>query len=148
MGRTIAGVLVGYVVMALVVFAVFSLAYMAMGADRAFQPGSYAPSTVWVAVSLVVGFLAAFVGGRVCAAIAKDPRAVTALAVVVVVLGIVFAVPVMTRKEGPGPRTDTVGNMEAMQRAQTPLWLALLTPLVGVAGVMVGGRRRPAVPQI
>jgi hypothetical protein len=142
MGRTIAGVVVGYIVMALVVFAVFSVAYLGMGADRAFQPGSYAPSGLWIVVSLIVGFGAAAAGGWVCASIARNPRAVTALAALVIVLGIVFAVPVMTRKEGPGPRTDTVGNMQAMQQAQTPLWLALLNPLIGVVGVMVGGRRR------
>lgn len=146
MGRTIAGVVVGYIVMALVVFAVFSVAYMAMGADRAFQPGSYAPSGLWIVVSFIVSFAAAAAGGWTCSAIARNPRAVTALAVLVIVLGIVFAIPVMTRKGDPVPRADTVGSMQAMQQAQTPLWVALLTTLVGAAGVMVGGRRRVAPP--
>jgi hypothetical protein len=146
MGRTIAGVLVGYLVMALVVFAVFSLAYMAMGADRAFQPGTYAPSAVWVVLSLVLSFLAAWVGGRVCAGIARNPKAVVALAVLVLVLGVVFAMPVMRRTGDPAPRSGTVGNMQAMQQAHMPLWVALLTPLVGAAGVVVGGGRRSVPP--
>lgn len=148
MARTIGGVVVGYIVMALMVFVVFSLAYLILGADGAFQPGSYAPSWMWILLSFVLSFLAAWVGGRVAMAIGRTPNAVISLAVVVIVLGAVFAIPVVRRTGGPAPRTGTVGNMEAMQQAHMPVWVALLTPLVGAAGVIVGGRRRAAPPQL
>ena len=38
--RTIVGVIAGYLVMALLIFATFSAAYLLMGADAAFMPGS------------------------------------------------------------------------------------------------------------
>ena len=148
MARTIAGVVVGYLVMAIIVFAVFSLAYLALRADGAFQPGTYAPSVVWIILSFVFGFFAAWVGGRVCATIARNPNAVIALATLIIVLGVVFAIPVMRRTGGPAARSESVGNMQAMQQAHMPLWVALLTPLVGAAGVIVGGRRRVAPPQL
>ncbi|MDQ3667052.1 MAG: hypothetical protein M3410_10870 [Acidobacteriota bacterium] len=39
--RAVLAVIVGYVVMVLLVFATFSLAYLLMGADGAFRPGTY-----------------------------------------------------------------------------------------------------------
>lgn len=59
MWRSVVSVVVGYVVLSLVIFATFSAAYLAMGADAAFHPGSYVVSTLWLVVSFVLGFLAA-----------------------------------------------------------------------------------------
>lgn len=142
MGRLIGAVVAGYLVMAVCIFATFSLAYLALGAEGAFQPGTYAVSTLWVVLSLVLGFLCAFFGGWIAATIGRGFQAGRALAIVVVVLGIVFAVPVMRDRTDPGPRDANVPNMAAMQQARTPLWVALLNPLVGAVGVIVGARRK------
>ena len=37
-------------------------------------------------------------------------------------------------------RGSEVGNLEAMTKAKQPAWTALLNPLIGVAGTLVGGR--------
>jgi hypothetical protein len=37
-----------------------------------------------------------------------------------------------------------VANMEAMQKARTPGWVALMNPLIGAVGVMVGAGLRQA----
>ena len=68
MGRMIGGVVVGYLTMFVLVFGSFTAAYLAMGADVAFQTGTYEPSTLWLVVSWVLGFLAALAeaGGGVC----------------------------------------------------------------------------------
>jgi len=144
MGRLIAAVVVGYVVMAAVVFTTFSLAYLAVGVERAFEPGSYDVSGLWLVVSFTLGFVGALAGGWVCAAIGKSAKAVNALVVAAVVLGVALAVPVMLERSAPAPRTGAVGNMDAMQRAQTPLWVALLNPLVAAAGIVIAGRRKLA----
>jgi len=60
---------------------------------------------------------------------------------VVIVLGLALAIPTVTQREGLAPRPATVGNMEAMQQARTPPWVAFLNPLVGALGVLLGGRR-------
>src|SRR5688572_23714365 len=125
MARAIAGVVVGYLVMALTVMASFSAAYLAMGADATFKPGTFEPSALWIAVSFALGFIGAVLGGWVCAAIARTSTATTALAVILLVLGLLIAIPTLTQTVPPQPRLGPVGNMEAMRSGQTPAWVAV-----------------------
>lgn len=143
MGRAIASVVLGYVMMAATVFFTFTAAYLIMGADRSFTPGTYEVSALWLIVSFVLSFVAAVLGGYVCALISKSLKPAKVLAAVVVALGLALAIPALTESGGdPQPRPDTVDNVEAMQNAEQPLWVILLTPIVGAAGVLVGARRR------
>ena len=71
MGRLFGSVLLGYIAMAFAVFAGLSLAFVALGADRAFRPGVFDVSAVWVVVSFIVGFGAALLGGWVARRVAK-----------------------------------------------------------------------------
>ncbi len=142
MMRTIGAVVLGYIVMAAAIFATFSLAYRAMGADRAYLPGSYDVSTLWLAVSIVLSFVAAFIGGRVAAKIGGT-RAVRGLVGVVVVLGLMTAIwSMMSNEPDPGPRTENVPTMQAMTKSQTPAWIEWANIVIGVAGTLVGGRPR------
>ena len=142
--KLVAGVIVGYVVMSLLIFTTFSGAYLAIGADLAFQAGNYSPSVLWLVLSVVLGFFAAWVGGVVCARIGGNGRAPKALAGVVVVLGILMALPALTRTNDPRPtvRTGSVPNMEAMTNARQPVWMSMALPFLGAAGVLMGGREK------
>jgi predicted membrane protein len=140
--RIIGGVIAGYLTMFIVVFATFSGAYLAMGTNGAFQPGSYEVTPLWLGVSFVLSLIAAIAGGFVCAAIAKDPRAAMALAGLVLALGLLLAIPVLTASDTGRPqvREASVGNLEAMQNARQPGWVAVLNPIVGAIGAMLGAR--------
>jgi len=59
MGRAILAVIVSYLVMAVFQFVVFSGVWTALGADGAFEAGSYDVSGTWIAQSLVVWLVAA-----------------------------------------------------------------------------------------
>ena len=145
--KTILAVIVGYVAMAVVVFAVFTALYAAMGADRAFQPGTYDPSTLWVVCSLLVSLLAAVVGGMV--AVRMGGRSATrALAILVVVLGVGLAWPAINAPAEtlPAIRAADVPNMEAMRNTRQPTWVALALPFIGAVGVMIGGARSRQSP--
>jgi hypothetical protein len=144
--RTIGGVVLGYVTMAVLVFGLLTLAYLGLGADRAFRPSSYEPSDTWIVTMFAIGLLAAIVGGMVCAAVGRSRTAVLALAVVVVLLGVLSAIPVLMGVQGESQaRTGDVSNLDAMMKARTPAWVALANVAVGVAGVVLGGRlRRPS----
>ncbi len=143
MGRAIAAVVVGYVFMALVVFASLTAAYIALGTEGAFQPGSYEISTTWIAVGIAVGLVAGILGGLVCALVARSGLPPKALAVLVLALGIVFALPVATgAKEDPGPRPGDVALFDAIQKAQPPAWVVFLNPVIGVVGVLIGAGLR------
>ncbi|HEX9691651.1 MAG TPA: hypothetical protein VGA22_06095 [Gemmatimonadales bacterium] len=144
MGRVISSVITGYVVMVVGVFALFSLAWVLLGAEASFVPGSWEVSGAWLAASVIVGVIAAVVGGYVCAAIARDPRGPRVLIVVVLVLGILFALPVLlgAGPEATGARPATVTMVEAMSNARQPVWIALLNPVLGMIGVYGGARLR------
>ena len=149
MARSILAVVAGYATLALVIFVTFTALYLVLGAERSFAPGSYDASTLWVAASFPLGVAASVAAGFVCASIARGRRAPQVLAGVVLILGLLFAVPVLRAASAPSPvRTGDVSNMEAMQAARQPRWVALANPFVGAVGVLVGAglrrrRRRP-----
>ncbi|MGD8727635.1 MAG: hypothetical protein PVH40_08320 [Gemmatimonadales bacterium] len=143
MGRAIASVIVGYVVMALIVFLTFSLAYLAMGADGAYEPGTYDVSILWIVCAFVLSFIAALVGGYVAAAIAKSGRPILVLIGLVIVLGALSAI--MTGSGAadlPTVRDVDPSVFEAMQYSWQPSWVAWLTPVVGALGVFFGSAWR------
>ncbi len=80
MWRSIGAVILGYVAMAAAVFVTYTLAYLIMGADGAFRPDSYDVSGLWLVASIVLGLIAAVIGGLICVNVAKDARAPLALA--------------------------------------------------------------------
>lgn len=139
--RAVLGVVVGYIVMAVVVLATFTVAYLAMGTDRAFQPGAYDPTLLWIGCSMALGLIAAIAGGVVCRVIARSMRPCLVLAGLALGLGLVMAIPVLTSsKPDPGPRAGDVSNMDAMMKAKQPAWIALVNPFVGAIGVLIGAR--------
>ena len=97
--RTIGAVIVGYIVMAIVVFLLLTLAYLALGAEGAFETSSFKVTKTWVLISAVSGFIAACLGGIVCAVMAKGSKAPMILAAVVFILGILLAIPVLTSSD-------------------------------------------------
>jgi hypothetical protein len=131
--------------MAAIVFVSFTVAYLAMGADGAFEPESYEVSRLWLAVWFVGSLAAAIVGGLVCAAVAKGGKPIVALAVLVLVLGAAdAAMKLAPRDDLPTTRSGEVGNFEAMMSARMPPWVAVTTPLIGALGVVIGGRLKRA----
>jgi hypothetical protein len=127
--------------MAVLVFGLFSLAFLLLGPDGAFQAGSYEVSTTWLGVWAVVTVVAAFVGGWACRAVARSQRAGAWLAGLVVALGVASAAMEGAKPE-PGPRPAAVDNTAAMMNAKQPAWVAWVTPVLGAAGVLLGARRK------
>jgi hypothetical protein len=142
MVRAILAVIVSYVVMFLLIFLAFTGMYSLLGADGAFKPGSYQASNRWLAIAFAVNLVVAIIGGLICAAIAKGGRAPLALAAVVFVLGLLFAIPSLIARTDTRNvvRSGDVPMMEAMQKAKEPVWVPLLFPFVGAAGVLIGGK--------
>ena len=143
--RTIGGVVVGYGAKIVVVIALFRLAYSIMGPDRAFLPGTYTISSSWIMLTIVVGLLAAIIGGLVSALIGKGTKAPWILAVLVLVLGVIIAVFEMQGR--PADLTEvirehTVTSSEALQNRKQPTWIAFLNPVIGFTGVLAGARLR------
>lgn len=137
--KNILAAIVGYVVMAFTVFALFSLLWIILGPSGSFRPGSWEVSGVWAAGSVVVGLLAACLGGLACTRLAHDRKAVWILIVIVLALGVYTAL--MPMEMAAGPRPDEVSMMEATVGARQPGWLIWLNPVLGVVGVWFGTRK-------
>jgi len=169
MARSIIAVIVSYILMFVLTFLMFTGVYMVLHADGSFKPGSFEASNLWIAIAFGVNLVIAVIGGLVCAAIARGGKAplVTfdvdgiihvksaaiarggrggkaplVLAIVVFILGLLLAIPsLVAQKTNAGlVRSGDVPMMEAMQRAKEPIWVPLLFPFVGVAGVLIGGK--------
>ena len=142
MARTIISVIVGYFAMFVLAFVGFTCAYLIVGQDVAFRPGLYEASWAWVAIAFVINIVVSIIGGFICARIAQSGRAPLALAIVVVVLGIVIALGDTSKgKANAGAiRTGTVPQLEAMQKAYWPIWVPFTFPFTGAIGVLIGGK--------
>jgi len=137
--RNILAAIVGYIAVLAVLFALSSLLWLTLGPSHAFQPGTWEVAGGWVLGSIVIGFAGAYVGGLVCAGLARDARGATILIAIVIVLGVVTAlIPV---ESAVGPRPDDVSMIEATAGARQPAWLTWLNPLIGVVGVWLGSRK-------
>ena len=140
--KSVLAVIVGYLAMAIFLFAAFTGVYLALGTERTFQPDTYVVSGLWLALAAIVSFCGAIVGGFVCAAISKNKRTCQVLAAIVFILGIAVCIPAMREDPTPRPRTGDVPNLQAMQQAQTPVWMHILSPFIGAIGVLLGARMK------
>ena len=136
--RNVGGAVLGWVVMALCVFVLMAVLWTALGVDGSFRPGSWEVTTAWSLGSVVIGLLAAVVGGIVCRKVAGDGRGVLMLIALVVVLGVANA---LFQPPATGAvRAEDVAMLEAAGSAEQPGWLAWLNPLLGLVGILLGAR--------
>jgi len=140
--RSALGVIVGYIVMFILQVVAFMTIYTLMGANWSFKPASYEASTRWTVMQFGVILVTTIIAGLVCAAIAKGGKAPLVLAAVVLVLGLAlaFASTALRTADTHEIRTGNVPNMEAMSKARHPVWVVLLGPVIGAAGVVIGGK--------
>ncbi|MBK6900992.1 MAG: hypothetical protein IPH09_17615 [bacterium] len=144
--RAAAGLVVGFLVLQGTAVITMSLCWLATGPGFAFREGSLDTSTGWSLLSVGLGLVGAGFGGRVAARF--SPHAVPLLAGVVAVLGLMSALgpdPVRPALEKP---IAELGVFEAASYAIPPHWYRYAIPLVGVAGVLLGGawRRTRHIP--
>src|SRR5213594_4205182 len=121
MARAIIGVIVGYVAMFVLNFIGFVCLYALIGPSNAFKPGSYLASNRWIAISFGIIFVTAIIGGLICAAIAKGGKAPLALAIVVLVLGFLLAIPAVIKHQN-NANLVRVGDVSSAEAARLAHW--------------------------
>jgi len=139
--KSIVGVIVGYLAMSVVAFCAYTAAYLGLGAERAFEADTYALSGIWIGLVIVITCIAGLVGGLTCAAISKSRTTGLVFALIVFVLSFVFELPNIM-DHTPKTRAGDVSNMEAMGKAQPPVWLLILNPFLGGAAILMGTRMK------
>jgi len=139
--RSVIGVIVAFILLAILQVASFMTMYGLMGADWSFKPGSYQASTRWTAMQFVIIIVTSIIAGLICAAIAKGGKAPLALAVVVLVLGLGAALlKTALRPDTHEVRIGSVSQQDAMNKAAHPMWVVFLGPFIGAVGVVIGGK--------
>jgi hypothetical protein len=140
--KSILAIIVSYIVMAIFLVAVFVAAYLALGADRVFQVGTYAASPLWLTFYAIANLCAAILGGYICAAISRSKNTCRIFAGIVFALALLLCVPAMRADQTPRLRTGNVPTMAAIHQAQIPIWMHLLNPFICAAGVLFGSCRK------
>lgn len=142
MGRAIVAVVVGYIAMFIVSLIAFVAAFALLPLDIAFAPGGYQGTTVFIGIAFLINLVTAIVGGLICAAIARGGKATLVLATVVFVLGILLAIPAMTKRNANVNlvRTANTPKLEAAAKGFWPMWVPFTFPIIGAVGVVIGGK--------
>ena len=142
MARSIIAVIVSYIIMFVLNFIGFVTLYAVVGEAQAFRPRMYLASNRWIAMSCAFILVSAIIAGLICAVIAKGGKANLALAVVIIVLGFLLAIPaVMKAKANAGMvRTGNTPQMEAAEKAYWPIWTPFTFPIISAVGVLIGGK--------
>jgi len=138
MRRAITGIVVGLAASWAIRIFGLTVAYLALGANKAFYVGTFDVSPTWILTSIVVGLAAALIAGLTCTKLANatKPTLVMALFIFVFGLGAVFFE--MATIQASIPRTADVGMIEALKRMATPVWISMMYPVVSVVGVIAG----------
>jgi len=99
-------------------------------------------SNKWIAISFVIIFITGAIAGLICAAIAKGGKAPLALAVVVIALGLLLAIPGTMKAQANAKlvRAGNIPQMEAAEKAYWPFWTPFTFPIISAIGVLVGGK--------
>ena len=139
--KAVLAVVAGYLTMAIAVAILTLGLFLLLGPDRAFQPGTYEVSTAWVIACFAASLLSAIIGGFICRRI-SGLGAVKALAALVVVLGLLLALPALNPANDPRPlvRPPDTPSLVALTNSRQPPWAAMAFPVVGAIGVLIGGR--------
>jgi hypothetical protein len=142
MGKSILAVVISYIAMMVVFFAVFTGLYLVLGAERVFEPGTFEVTPLWTALALAGAVGAGALGGYLCFAISGSLRACQVMAVIVLVLAVVMCIPAMTADQTPRPRSGDLPTMQAMQQGQAPNWMHWLSAALFGGGVLLGARMK------
>jgi predicted permease len=142
MGRALLAVVISYVVMLVLAFLAFTCAFVIFGSEVVFRTGTYEASTMWIVVAFVINIIDAIIGGFICALIAKRGKAQFALALVVIVVGLVVAFGDTKKRETNRglTRASNTPKFEEIQKAYWPMWVPFALPFTGAAGVLIGSR--------
>lgn len=138
--RKILGVIVAYIVMFVLTFISLTILYNVLGADGVFHPGNYQPTIAWLAGGAILTLVLTIIGGYIAALIGNGAGTAKALAVVIVVIGLIMAAATIFGPEKlPEVRPAGITMWEAIAKIQDPVWVCLVNPVIGAIGALIGG---------
>ena len=142
MARSIIAVIVSYITMFVLNLLGFIGLYAVVGPGQAFKPRLYVASNRWILMGLAVMFVSGIIAGLICALIARGRKATVALAGLILVVGLLLAIPAVmkSRTNADMVRVGDVTSMEAMEKASWPVWAPFIFPFISAVGALAGGK--------
>ena len=137
--RAIAGVIIGYVVVAVIAVMSLFATYQLGGTEFAFKTDSWEASTPWAVLSVLSGSVAAVIGGIVCYFVSGKKQIVYLLAGIVFAAGIILSTISLMKEPSTTPRPAEMTFAEAGNDAVSPEWVHYTMPFVGAIGILIGG---------
>ena len=142
--------LTGSMLMVVVLFATPTAAYLGLGTERTFLPGSFAVTPLQMVMFCFFQCDAGLVTGPVMSKQSGDRRVPRIVAGMTSTFGMLMALPAIrgTVRDAV-PRDGSLAAMQAMLQAQTPVRIQSIAPALAALGVSAGatpmsvvGRRR------
>lgn len=139
MVRKILGVIIGYLVMVIFMAICFLGGFLLLTPERAMEPNSFVPSTLWIIISFIISLLGALIGGFLCKLISRSSGTVLIFAGIIFVSGLVLAFTYLALPKPDDIRTVNFPAIEAFARGVQPVWVAFVNPIIGAFGIIMGG---------
>jgi hypothetical protein len=139
MVRSILGVIASLIAMAILVSVLSVALWFVLGVDGVLKPATFDAMPVLTIWSVLAAFIGALFGGWMCLKISKSRTAVLVFAILAILLGLLNAT-MQQGKPTPGPREPGLSVFDAIQKRKEPIWFTLLVPVIGCAGILLGGR--------
>lgn len=143
--RGILAVVVGYILMFVLQAIGLAIGYFVVPMEKIYQGDTLHVTPLWTVIMLVTGLVGAVIGGIAAAIIGGSPKRtpVKVLAVLVLVLGMVGGYlqvqGVASRTESQLTRAEDMDVWKAASVSAPPSWYSYSIPVVGAAGVLLGG---------
>lgn len=144
MGRIIGGVVVGFLAAIVAVIFLSVVFSFVLGTANMVQAETYEPTTIYLAVLLVLGVAAHFLGSAIARAIGKDKKAMFFYMGLLVILGVLGVA--MSGGEPTIPDTMPKPSMDMSPfiasfyaQLNSPKWMDFAGIAAGLLGALLGG---------
>lgn len=137
--RSIAAVVVSYIVMVVLILGLFMGMWFGLGPDGLLKPGSYQGNMLICVAAPSITVACGLLGGWLCATIARGSRPVAVLAALVLGFGMLSAYFTLQKPFPADPRPAGMTVQQIMEVGREPTWIAIFNPIGGAAAVLVGG---------
>ncbi len=137
--RSILAVIASYIVMSILVVGLFMGLWFGFGPNRLLQPGSFEGNMLITIAAPAITILCGLFGDWMCVKIARGTRPVIVLAGIVFSLGLLMVYFTLQKPFPTGPRDPNMTVAELIKKGREPAWVALSNPILGAAGVLLGG---------
>lgn len=142
--RSIAAVIISFIVMYVLIFVAFAALVFGLGIDGLLKPGSFQGNMLITIAAPSITILAGLFGGWLCVKIAGRAgsggrTSIIALAALTFAFGAVSAAVTLQKPFPADPRPADMTLEQFMAVGREPTWLAVSNPIIGSIAVLVSG---------